>query len=118
MLNQEVTTMFPTFSGAERERRWNEVRQRMEQEGIDALIMLPAACGWGGDVGGANQRYLSQVGGASLQVALLFPHASDPTLVMPMQSGHPQWQQLSWVENIRRSADGRYSRILVERIKD
>src|SRR5581483_146885 len=89
--------MFPTFSDAERDRRWSDVRQRMLDQGIDALALLPAMNGWGGGSSGANQRYLSQVGGSFLQVAMLLPRGADPTLVMPMQSGNPQWRELSWV---------------------
>lgn len=107
-------TVFPTFSDVERDRRWRETRERMGAQGMDALVLLPAAMNrWG-----ANQRYLSQVGGNNVQVALLFPLAGDPMVVIPSLDEAIHWKRIAWIDDLRGSEGGRYGKVLADRVKE
>jgi len=92
----------------ERDRRWKKVRDAMEKQGFECLVI------WG-SYGrfrhfGANLKYLSNI---SVEGYLVFPLKEDPTLVMFFARPDPT----AWV------ADGRtghpnYSKIVSDRIRE
>jgi Xaa-Pro aminopeptidase len=90
-----VHTFAPTFSKAERDRRWAAVRAVMSRPPWDlAAILVPVMSDQ------AYTRYLSQIGGATGGADLIFPRESTkPTLAL-VGSGRnaEQWNQLlkSW----------------------
>lgn len=63
------------FSDAERERRWREVRWRMDHAGLDALLVWGNESKW--QAGLANNRYLS---GRVAPGCILFPLEGDPVI--------------------------------------
>ena len=106
----------PTFSEAERSRRWRETRERMAAAGIGGLAMPPS--------GGythrhlANQRYLSQVGGNQCPVGMVFPLDGEPTLIVPTRAEIAQWQRISWVQDLRDSGGARPGRVMAQRLRE
>lgn len=63
------------FTDAERERRWREVRWRMDHAGLDALLVWGNETKW--QAGLANNRYLS---GRVAPGCILFPLEGDPVI--------------------------------------
>lgn len=63
------------FSNEERERRWREVRWRMDHAGLDALLVWGNESKW--QAGLANNRYLS---GRVAPGCVLFPLVGDPII--------------------------------------
>ena len=63
------------LSAAERERRWREVRWRMDHAGLDALLVWGNESKW--QAGLANNRYLS---GRVAPGCILFPLDGDPII--------------------------------------
>ena len=59
------------FSMAERDRRWNGVREAMAREGLFALVCLPSTINH--DRGQASARWLTQLGENSEEVTCVFP---------------------------------------------
>ncbi len=94
--------IIPTFSQAERERRWGLVRAQMKEADLDALISLPNQGHW--DQFGADARYLTQVGGFQTEVAVVFPWEAEVTAVV-RGPNEVEWWGLAqeWVGDIRPS---------------
>jgi Xaa-Pro dipeptidase len=111
-----VAEIFPTFSAAERDRRWTETREKMARAGIAALAMPASGGHW--DQFFANQRYLSQIGGNQYRTAMVFPLDGDPTLVIPGIGEAVHWRKISWVEDIRGSDGHRYGKVLADRLRE
>src|ERR1700722_11172774 len=76
-------TLIPTFSRAERDRRWSLVRGRMKDEGFDCLVGVPN--GGRFEQLQANTRYLTQMGGFACEIGVVFPIDGEVTGVV--QSG-------------------------------
>ncbi len=104
-----------SFSAAERERRWDETRQRMARAGIAALAILP---GWGplGHLS-ANQRYLCNAGDQRSPAAAVFPVQGSPTLVLPAEAVAAAGQE-PWTEDVRADGGGRHGAILAARLRE
>src|SRR5689334_23158689 len=63
--------IIPTFSLAERDRRWARLREEMRRAGLNALISLPNQGHW--DQFGADTRYITQIGGTQTEVGAVLP---------------------------------------------
>src|SRR3954454_20600624 len=61
----------PTFSMAERDRRWARVRELMKEAGIDVLVAPPNT--GGNERNQADARYLTQFGMNGEQIGCVFP---------------------------------------------
>src|ERR1044071_574739 len=61
----------PSFSLAERARRWAGVRELMKEAGIDVLVAPPNT--GGNERNQADARYLTQFGMNGEQIACVFP---------------------------------------------
>ncbi|HEY1269527.1 MAG TPA: hypothetical protein VGH16_19870, partial [Candidatus Binatia bacterium] len=72
--------IIPTFSLAERDRRWSAVRAEMKKANLDAVIGLPNQGHW--DQFGADIRYLTQIGGFQNEVAAVFPLEAEPAVIV------------------------------------
>ena len=90
----------PTFSEAERSRRWKRVRQLMDQENFDAFIGFPNQSHW--DQFQADTRYLTHIGGHQTEVAMVFPASAEVTAFV-RGSNEVQWWKIAqnWVSDIR-----------------
>jgi Xaa-Pro aminopeptidase len=107
--------IYPRFSLQERDRRWNAVRQKMNETRID-VIVCPNNTGNSTDFQ-ANSRYLSHVGGGGdADIAVVFPLSGDVTAIAT--SAAPRWPTVQeWTTDVR-EARRRYGKVIVERLKE
>ena len=70
--------IIPTFSLAERDRRWKLLRQVMREADLHALISLPNEGHW--DQFGADTRYITQIGGTQTEVGAVLPLEDESPL--------------------------------------
>ena len=106
----EVTALRPdlprTFSTAERDRRWQRVRDAMKRQGLDGLI-TPAS---GGEAD-ADSRYLTQRPGW-----VVFPAVGPVTLVG--DSGDRGRSDAGvWADEVVPADDGRWSPAVIEALR-
>ncbi|HWP58657.1 MAG TPA: M24 family metallopeptidase [Candidatus Acidoferrales bacterium] len=83
----------PSFSLAERDRRWAAVRQLMAQEGLDGVIAP-------GTEDDADAVYLTQIGGRTRKGWIVFPQdARKPTLaIVENRRGQDFWSSvMNWL---------------------
>src|SRR6266404_169106 len=106
---------YPRFSIAERDRRWNAVRELMRQQRFD-VIVTPQNSGHSTDYQ-ANSRYLTHVGGGGdADVAAVFPLEGEVTAIAT--SAAPRWPTVQdWTSDVR-EARRNYGRIIVQRLKE
>lgn len=85
----------PRFSLAERERRWRQVQQLMERDGLDVLVAPSTA-------GARDGRYLSGIGGHGSQVAVVFSRTGEVTALTGPVPSRDYWLRFQeWVTDIR-----------------
>jgi len=90
----------PGFSTAERDRRWARVRELMARDGIDVIVAVPHTGHH--DHFSAYSRYLTGVGGYSLEVGAVFPLADEVTAIVVPDVAIDKWRaQQDWVADIR-----------------
>jgi Xaa-Pro aminopeptidase len=108
--------VIPTFSLAERERRWSALRSEMKQAHFDALISLPTQSHW--DQFGADSRYITQIGGTQTEVGAVLPLEGDVTAVV-RGANEIEWWGLAqdWVKDIRPSRRS-YGEPVIDRLKE
>ncbi len=91
--------LYPRFSGAEYDRRYAAVRERMAEGDLDALIV------WGQvGIGGTWQRnihYLSNYADTHYNGYLIFPMEGDPTLFIAIYPHVRQAKMMAVVEDVR-----------------
>lgn len=106
---------YPRFSLKERDRRWEALRERMREAGLD-VIVCPNNTGHSTDFQ-ANSRYLSHVGGGGdADIAVVFPLNGDVTAIAT--SATPRWPTVQdWTSDVR-EARRNYGRVAVERLKE
>jgi Xaa-Pro dipeptidase len=90
---------YPTFSLAERDRRWGAVRRLMADQGVDCIV-ASAATGIQGRAH-ADVKYLTQLGQNDEQFGVVFP-LEGPPIVTGWPGRRPGD---SWIEE-RRGLDG------------
>lgn len=108
--------VIPTFSLAERERRWSVLRSVMKKAGFDALISLPTQSHW--DQFGADTRYITQIGGTQTEVGAVLPLEGDVTAVV-RGANEIEWWGLAqdWVQDIRPSRRS-YGEPVIDRLQE
>ena len=105
---------YPRFSIAERDRRWQAVRELMREQNLD-VIVTPQNSGHSADYQ-ANTRYLTHCGGGEPDLAAVFPLDGDVTAIAT--SAAPRWPTVQdWVTDVR-EARRNYGRAIVERLKE
>jgi Xaa-Pro aminopeptidase len=105
-----------TLSLAERDRRWAAVRKAMEQEGINCLVGFPNMGEW--DHFQANVRYLTQVGGFSLESAVVFPLSGDVYSIVRGNNEVSWWKEVNqWITNYK-TCGRRWSQGVVDALKE
>jgi Xaa-Pro aminopeptidase len=104
---------YPRFSLAERDRRWQAVRARMAEQGID-VIVTPQNTGHSMDFQ-ANTRWLTHCGGGGdADLAGIFPSSGDVTVVAT--TAKFRWPPVqNWVADVR-EARRNYGRVIAERL--
>jgi len=104
--------LLPSFSLAERDRRYGRVRRLMAEQKLDCLL-APAA-----DVGEpqANSRYLCQIGGVQGGAWVVFPASGEVTATVASERERRMWAaNLAWPKDIRW---GNFSELVPERLKE
>lgn len=106
---------YPSFSLAERDRRWAAVRKAMAEQGID-VIVTPSNTGHSTDFQ-SNTRWLTHVGGGGdADIAAVFPLEGEVTAIAT--SAAPRWPTVQdWTPDVR-EARRAYGRATVERLKE
>lgn len=106
---------YPRFSLAERDRRWQAVRELMRQRQID-VIVTPQNTGHSTDFQ-SNTRYLTHCGGGGdSDIAAVFPLEGAVTAIAT--SAAPRWPTVQdWTQDVR-EARRNYGRVIVERLKE
>src|ERR1051325_7645978 len=74
---QDLSYPYPRFSLAERDRRWAAVRAEMARAGVDVLVGTNSSGHW--DHWQSDIRYLTQIGGHSVDAGVVFPLEGEPT---------------------------------------
>jgi Xaa-Pro dipeptidase len=106
----------PTFTLAERDRRWARVRDGMRRAGLDAIIGLPNSSHF--DQFQADVRYLSQIGGNCTEIAVVFPLEGEVTAVLRGQADIAWWSAYQdWVTDLRPSRRA-FAVPITERLKE
>jgi Xaa-Pro aminopeptidase len=106
---------YPRFSLAERDRRWQAVREKMAAQNID-VIVTPQNTGHSMDFQ-ANTRYLTHCGGGGdADIAAVFPLNGAVTAIAT--SANPRWTTTQdWTTDVR-EARREYGKKIVERLKE
>jgi len=112
--DQTVTPEFHQLSLAERDRRWERIREEMSRRGMDCLLVVGNSGRW--NEMHANIRYvcnyadnLSGIGYA------IFPLAGEGTLLTQMATKRSAFR-MSWLRDIRGLATRNVVDILAERV--
>ena len=106
--------MIPQLSLPERDRRYQIVRDEMNQRGIDVLI-LPANTGRWEQLQG-DSRYLTTIGGFATEVFTVFPREGDVTAFIFNRAAW--WKQAQkWVTDVR-DGRNRWGQNAIERINE
>lgn len=106
----------PHLSVAERDRRWAKVRDLMDRDGLD-LIVAPAHTGHH-DHFQANVRYLTGIGGYSLEAAAIFPRHGEVTAVTVPDVPREHWlARQDWITDVR-PCQRRFAEGIVERLRE
>jgi Xaa-Pro dipeptidase len=101
-----------SFTLAERDRRYAQVRKLMGERELDCLL-LPAT-----DAGEAqaNSRYLSQIGGVQGGAWVVFPAAGESTAIVSAEREWRMWTaNLVWPKELRW---GHFSQLVPDRVKE
>src|SRR4051812_41462902 len=106
---------YPRFSLAERDRRWNAVRELMGRQSVD-VIVTPNNTGHSMDFQ-ANTRYLTQCGGGGdADVAAVFPLRGAVAAIAT--TAVARWSTVQeWTTDIR-EARRNYGRVVVDRLRE
>jgi Xaa-Pro aminopeptidase len=106
----------PRLSRSERDRRWALVRKRMQEQGLDAIVLWGWATMW--DFYTANARYLCPVGGNAEFNVLVFPASGEPTCFVQMPTFVEGWRSAQdWVGDIR-ARGGTWADTVAKRITE
>ncbi|MDX1748297.1 MAG: aminopeptidase P family N-terminal domain-containing protein, partial [Halobacteriales archaeon] len=93
----------PTLSTEERDRRWADVRGRMIQRNLDALVLWSNDRFWG--MARANLKYLTHVAGTQGNAIGIFPLHGDPVVFADFHMLHNPYSVYDvyqdWVEDVR-----------------
>jgi Xaa-Pro dipeptidase len=106
----------PHLSLAERDRRWARVRALMARDGLDAIVAPPHTGHH--DHFSANVRYLTGLGGFSLEVGAVFPREGEVTAITVPDVAPAHWRgRQDWVTDVR--SDGReFGNAIVARLRE
>ncbi|MGH7090234.1 MAG: M24 family metallopeptidase [Stellaceae bacterium] len=92
--------LIPTFSRAERDRRWSLVRKRMHEERLDCLVGFPN--GGRFEQLQANTRYLTQMGGFACEIGVVFPLEGEITAFVQSPRDIAWWRRAqNWIGDLR-----------------
>ncbi|MFQ5852024.1 MAG: M24 family metallopeptidase [Candidatus Binatia bacterium] len=91
----------PVLSLRERDRRWQRVREVMDERGVDCLVTAPTTAKWGDYQG--DTRYLSHIGDGNCEAMVVFPKEGDVTAFVRGSGSDVDWELKAqdWVRDVR-----------------
>jgi Xaa-Pro aminopeptidase len=102
----------PSFSLAERDRRYGRVRRLMHEAGLDCLIAAPGEA----FEPQASSRYLTQIGGLQGAAWAVLPLECEATAILSSEREHRMWaRHLQWPTDLRW---GQQTDLLIARLKE
>ena len=109
--------VYEQFSDAEYQRRYEALRTKMRERGLDCAIVGGGPNHWSY---GAGMLWLTgHVGWHAMAEYVVFPLEGEPTLVYSMGGTHAEAvRQESAIKDVRPSRMGRFGEVMVERIKE
>lgn len=100
-MTTQDTIEIPRLTTAERDRRYRLVRERMDREGLDALILPANVTRWEQMM--ADSRYITTIGGFGTETLTIFPREGEVTAYVFNRASF--WKSAQdWVTDVR---DGR-----------
>jgi len=112
----EIHNGFPKLSMKERDRRYERVRERMRQKGIDCIVIRSDSSKW--DAGSAEGRYLSHIGGNGEDGYVIFDLQESPVFVIWGPDHIPYWLEIQeWTKDIRPMVPSA-AKAIVKRVKE
>jgi len=107
----------PRLSLAERDRRWEGIREAMDERGVDCLVTAPTTAKWGDYQG--DTRYLSHVGDGNCEAMVVFPKKGDVTVYVRGAGPDVEWElkAQNWIRDIR-GAGRMWGHAAAQRIKE
>jgi Xaa-Pro dipeptidase len=106
----------PQFSLAERDRRYEAVREHMAARGLDCLLIPHNTGDW--DNYQSDVRYLTGIGGHCTGAAAVFPIEGEPIAVIRDSQRLAWWKKAqTWVAETR-GKSGQWSESLVTAVRD
>ena len=107
--------MNPSIS--ERNRRWREIRQAMERNGVDCLLIWGNGSHWGR--GSASLRYVSGVGANEEEGLCIFPLDGEPTVIIWHPAMTRWWRRAqNWVSDVRGRSENGWAPVVKERLQE
>lgn len=107
----------PLLSLAERDRRWQRVREVMDERGVDCLVTAPTTSKWGDYQG--DTRYLSHIGDGNCEAMVIFPKKGEVTAFVRGPGPDVEWElkTQNWVKDVR-GAGRMWGHAAAQRIKE
>lgn len=109
--------VYERFSQAEYERRYQALRAKMRERGLDCVIVPGGPNHWSF---GAGMLWLSgHWEWHAMANYVVFPLQGEPTLIYSMGGTHIEaTRRASAIKDVRQSRGGRFGEVMVERIKE
>jgi len=95
---QSYSSLIPSFSLAERDRRYALIRKEMAAQKIDVLVLPASVARWEQTL--ADSRYVTQIGGFGTESLAVFPMAGEVTAYLFNRAGFWKKHQ-NWVADLR-----------------
>ena len=110
-----VSTGPPFLSHAERDRRYKAIRAKMEQLGLDVLILPASANRWEQSM--ADSRYATGIGGFGTETLTIIPRDGDPTAYIFNRAGWWKSFPQNWIADVR-DGRNRWAKNIIERLTE
>ena len=109
--------IYEHFSDAEYQRRYEALRSKMRERGLDCVIVPGGPNHW--SFGGGMLWLSGHWEWHAMANYVVFPLDGEPTLIYSMGGTHIEaTRQESAIKDVRQSRGGRFAEVMVERIKE
>src|SRR5919197_1722591 len=109
--------VYEKFSDAEYERRYSALRSKMQERGLDCVIVPGGPNHW--SFGGGMLWLSGHWEWHAMANYVVFPLEGEPTLIYSMGGTHIEATRCaSAIKDVRQSRMGRFGEVMVERIKE
>src|SRR5919198_1184119 len=109
--------VYEKFSDAEYERRYSALRSKMQERGLDCVIVPGGPNHW--SFGGGMLWLSGHWEWHAMANYVVFPLAGERTLIYSMGGEHIEAaRRESAIKDVRQSRGGRFAEVMVERIKE